>query len=190
MKKIFMLTLAAAFFCTTALAQQTVRLPEKPKHGYTHHSDVDKGFWCSIEAEGGSSVYVEKRNMQVAGARFTAGYRFNEYLKVGAGFGGRYYFHNNDVRRKRDSGFTLPLYADIRGNFISQRNRDVVPYWSVNVGGAVWDGFFFSPTIGLRFGEERDSWLLGLSYSFNTIQAAPHNGKEANFLLLRVGYEF
>lgn len=184
-----MLTLAAAFF-SAALAQQTVRLPEKPKQGYTHHSDLDKGFWCSIEAEGGSSVFIEKRNMQVGGARFTAGYRFNEYLKVGAGFGGRYYFNNNDVRRKRDSGFTLPLYADLRGNFISQRNRDVVPYWNVSVGGAVWDGFFFSPTIGLRFGEERDSWLLGLSYSFNNIQAAPGNSKEANFLLLRVGYEF
>ena len=84
---------------------------------------------------------------------------------------------------------------NVRGNFISQADRSMVPYWSVNVGSAINDGFFITPTLGLRFGEQRNSWLLGISYSFNHINtdkltAPATRVNSMSALLLHVGYEF
>lgn len=191
MKKLWMMVFLSVSVLSVAYGQQGIRLPEQPNRSrYVDYRDCDRGFWCAVELEGGSSVFLDKTNLQAAALTYTGGYRFSEYLRVGVGFGGRYYFNNNSARRRDDSRFTLPLFADVRGNIISQASRDIVPYWNLKVGGIVWDGFFVSPTVGLRFGEQRNAWLLGLSYSFNTIRSYPGQGRETNFMLLRLGYEF
>ena len=115
---------------------------------------------------------------------------------MGAGLGAKYYFNHNSRRRGTANSCTFPLFFNARGNFLSQADRSMVPYWSVNVGGVVGDGFFLSPTIGLRFGEQRNSWLLGLSYSLNHIntdklQVPPATRlTTTSALMLHVGYEF
>ncbi len=194
--KVLTLCLGLGMFASTAWAQNDVKLPQKPNRpAYTDHQLTDKGFWCAAELEGGSTVLLEKTNMQAVQLTYTAGYRLNEYLRVGVGFGGKYYVNNNSARRGTANEWTLPIFVNVRGNIMSQTDRSVVPYWSVNVGAAVNDGFFFAPTIGARFGEKRNSWLLGLTYSFNCLNqnhvpegfAGP---KAASSLSLHIGYEF
>ncbi len=194
--KAFTLCLGLAMFATASWAQSEVTLPQRPNRpAYTDYQLTDKGFWCAAEVEGGSTVLIEKTNMQSAQLTFTAGYRFNEYLRVGAGFGGKYYVNNNSARRGTANEWTLPIFVNARGNFMSQADRSVVPYWSVNIGAAVNDGFFFAPTVGARFGEKRNSWLLGLTYGFSQInQNHVPDGfggpKAVSSLSLHIGYEF
>lgn len=173
-----------------------VNLPEKPNRPqYVDHTQCEKGFWCAAEFEGGSTVMLNHCNMQSAQITYTAGYRFNEFLKIGAGVGSKYYVSNNDRRRGVANSWTFPIYANIRGNLISQVDRSMVPYWSVNIGSVINDGFFVSPSLGLRFGEQRNSWMLGVSYSYNQIktkklEAPATKLKSTSALLLHVGYEF
>lgn len=167
-----------------------VRLPQRPKtSGYKDYSSEQKGFWCSVELDAGSSVRFNGKNIQQAQVTYTAGYRFCEYLRVGLGFGGRYYFNNADVRGT-DVDWSFPIYANVRGNIISQDNRTAVPFWSFNIGGVVRDGFYMSPTIGYRFGEQRNSFIIGLSYSLENLYVAPGKREAENFVLLKLGYEF
>jgi len=188
MQKYFYLIIVSIF--TLTATAQDVRLPQKPKTtNYTDHSLMNTGFWCSVELETGSSVMFNKKNLQVCGVSYIGGFRFNEFLRAGVGFGGRYYFNNNECRNT-DNKWTFPIFINIRGNIISQEARTAVPYWSMSIGSAVRDGFFVSPTIGYRFGELRDSWLIGLSYSYNVMNLPKERGTGYNSLLLRVGYEF
>ena len=83
-----------------------------------------------------------------------------------------------------------PIYANVRGNIISQDNRSVVPYWSFNIGGAIRDGFLVSPTIGIRVGEQRNAFIAGISYGYNEIKGYENGKKGINFVLMRLGYEF
>ena len=180
-----------------AQSDKEVILPQKPHRAtYVDHTQSETGFWCSAEVEGGSTVMLNHVNMQAAQLTYTGGYRFNEYLKVGAGFGVKYYINNNSHRRGKANSCTFPLYVNVRGNFLSQAERSMVPYWSVSVGNVFKDGFFFSPSVGLRFGEQRNSWLVGLSYSLNHIntdrlEVPPATRLETtSSLMLHVGYEF
>jgi hypothetical protein len=96
------------------------------------------------------------------------------------------------VLRDNDVAWTMPVFVDLRGNLGSQEVRNCVPYWSMDFGAIVNDGVFFSPTIGLRFGEKRNSWLLGLSYTISQID----NNKlldypsSVSFVSLKAGFEF
>lgn len=192
MKELLIMSLASILLCGTADAQQRdIRLPEKPKTtNYRDYTQETAGFWCSVEIDAGSSVIFEKKNVLAAGFSYTAGYRFSEYLKVGAGIGARYYITNNDCYRSTPIRWTMPIYANVRGNIISQDNRSVVPYWSFNIGGAVRDGFLVSPTIGIRVGEQRNAFIVGVSYGYNEIKGYENGKKGINFVLIRLGYEF
>lgn len=198
MKHYFIMLGLCSVFATTGLAQNNngVTLPQKPHRAtYTDYRQNEKGFWCAAEWEGGSSVMVEHRNMQSVQLAYTAGYRFNEFIKVGAGLGGRYYVNNNKECRGEASAWTLPIFVNARGNFISQTDRSVVPYWSVCVGGIVGDGAFLSPSVGLRIGEPRNSWLLGISYCLNHINTSQLVSTDkkvstSHALQLHIGYEF
>lgn len=189
MKKII-LTLAAVFTFGYASAQD-VRLPEKPKTAnYKDYSTEQTGFWCAAEVDAGSTVKFKGKNAQMASATYTGGYMFNEYLKAGVGFGVKYYFNNSEALRNTDIKWSFPIFANVRGNIISQDNRGAVPFWSFSAGGAIRDGFFFSPTIGYRFGETRSSWLVGISYTFSEIPSYPDYDKTTNAFTLKLGYEF
>ena len=96
-----------------------------------------------------------------------AGYRFNEYVRVGLGLGARYYFDNNKVRSTL-SEWAFPIFLNVRGNFIPTRYRDVVPYYSFDIGVTVRDGFMLRPTVGLRVGRERSAWAMWARTSRHT----------------------
>lgn len=179
-----------------AMAQNDVRLPQRPNRpAYHDHTQLGDGFWIAVEAQGGTSILVgnNKTNAQRAGVSIIGGYMFSEFLKVGLGMGGNYYFGNNQPMRDTGIEWTMPIYVDLRGNFGSQEVRNCVPYWSLDLGGAVRDGIFFSPTVGLRFGEKRGSWLLGLNYNLSQIDNSKKPIKYpdlVSFVSLKVGYEF
>ena len=72
--KAFTLCLGLAMFATASWAQSEVTLPQRPNRpAYTDYQLTDKGFWCAAEVEGGSTVLIEKTNMQSAQLTFTAG---------------------------------------------------------------------------------------------------------------------
>ncbi len=193
MKKLLLSTIFV-LFCSMAVEAQVreIRLPEKPKRAQHHdYSQDDAGFWCAVEASGGSSVITGHKNIQYADLTFTAGYRMNEYLRFGAGLGVRDYVAGNDAVRGGKEPLTLPVFVNARGSIITQYDRGIVPYWSVNVGAFVGDGVFFSPTIGMRIGQIRNSFLIGLNYTFGNIDVVkPIYSEGVNFFGLKIGYEF
>ena len=184
---LFLLTVGQVF------AQGDVRLPQRPtRAAYVDHTLDNSGFWGALEANGGTSLVFGdgKSNAQRAGLSFVGGYMINEYFKIGLGLGGNYYFNGNDKLRDTDIKFNIPVFVDFRGNLVSQEVRNFVPYWSVDVGVMARDGFFFSPTIGMKFGELHNSWLLGLSYTIQEIKNRKPNPEAVSFIALKVGYEF
>jgi hypothetical protein len=62
----------------------------------------------------------------------------------------------------------------------------------LDFGAAVNDGVFLSPTVGLRFGEKRNSWLLGVSYTVSQIDNNKITGypSSVSFVSLKAGFEF
>ena len=167
-----------------------VKLPEKPaQKGYNDYTFKDDGFWFAVEAEGGSSIMSVKTNMQYAQVTGTVGYRLNEFLRFGVGVGGRMYVHNADVRNT-DNKFGVPIFANIRGNFISAYDIDGVPFWSLNIGGITEEGFFASPTIGYSFGGLRNNFLKGLSYTISNFKDCTQSRVSYSYFALKLGYEF
>ena len=167
-----------------------VRTLQQPKEtNYRDYTSQEQGFWYAVEAEGGSSIMVHKTNMQYVNLTFTGGYRINEYLRVGAGFGGRMYVNNASVRNS-NSKFGIPIFANIRGNIISAKDRDGVPFWSVNVGGITNDGAFFSPTIGYSFGGLRNNFQVGVSYTLSNLKDNTGVRQNYSYFGLKLGYEF
>lgn len=194
--------LGAALLCGSLLLQaqenQVNRIPSVgSSSSQTDYSYVQSGFWFAVELTGGSTVRIDSRNMPFGELDVTAGYRFTQFLKVGVGVGGRY-FANNDAVRFSSIPWDFPLYVNIRGNFIDDTYRTAVPYYSLDVGGALRDGVMVRPTIGVRFGEPRGSFLLGLSYIGQDTKSFEYDSrcirtsknKFISMAALRLGYEF
>jgi hypothetical protein len=188
--KRFLLTLLGLGLIGSAFAGDEIRLPERPNRpAYKSYMTEDTGFWNAIELNGGTSLRFNHRNIQDVEVMYTAGYRFNEFLRVGVGVALRDYVNNTEVRGT-DIDWACPIFVNARGNIISQESRTAVPFWSVNVGGVVRDGFYFSPTIGYRFGQLRNSFLAGVSYDLEQLYVAPGERSAENFVMLKLGYEF
>ena len=100
------------------------------------------------------------------------------------------YVNNGPKLRAYDSNWTAPFFVNARGNFMAQEDRGFSPYWSMNVGYVVKDGFFMSPTLGIRYGAMRSDFLLGISYSLNRIDNWPTVDKFTHSLMLTLGYEY
>lgn len=162
--------------------------PEKFNPPYRSYTELEKGYWTAVEFYGGISTWVGKENLGFLQLAWVNGYRFSEFFRLGVGIGGRYYF-NNDSCRKSDVPWAFPIFLNVRGNIVSQRVDRLVPYWSMDVGTSIRDKFFFSPTLGLRFGGKRSDVLVGLSYTGQWL-TSPEGNKYANLLGLKVGYEF
>lgn len=188
MKKIlFVLSFVLAMHQVSA----QIRLPDRPNRpSYIDHTDEDCGFWMAGEAHVGSTIMLKNTNALRSGVAVVGGYMVNEFIKVGVGLGVNVYALNNNKIRDTDIPFTMPLFFDFRGVFMTQEVRNLVPYWSCDIGGAIRDGFFFSPTIGLRIGEKRDSWLIGLSCGLNSIKNKPNIDSTISSMSLKIGYEF
>ena len=166
-----------------------VKLPDAPKQtSYVDYERVNTGFWYAIDVEGGSSIMIHD-NMQFVSLTATAGYRFNEFFRLGAGIGGRYYVHNAYVR-DTDNDFGVPIFANVRGKFLSAYYRDGVPFWSLNVGGITNEGFFANPTIGYCFGGVRNNFLIGISYTITSFKNYKKKNDAYSYFGLKLGYEF
>ncbi len=199
--KIKALTLAIALISAIgAIAQNNpgYRLPtEEGKPAHSDYSTFDKGFWIAAEMRAGLYCDFGMDKLPVPlELTVTPGYRFSEYLKVGLGVGARYYV-NNDYLRARSIKWSFPIYANVRGNFIPSEYRNIVPYYNIDLGGAIRDGFMWRPGVGLRFGENRSAFLLGLSYMGQCLKGwdkksatGVNNSKYASFVMLTLGYEF
>lgn len=190
MKK-FIISLLAMATATAGHAQyRDVKLPEKPQQReYKDYGSSDKGFWCALELEGGSSIMSDLPNMQHVTMTFTGGYRISEYLRLGVGAGARMYVNNADVRNT-DNRFGVPVFANARGNFISAYDRDGVPFWSMSVGGITNDGFFASPAVGYSFGGLRNNFQIGLAYTIASFKDCEGTNRAYSYFGLRLGYEF
>ncbi len=174
------------------------KLPQgKNNNAYVEYSSYEQGFWYAVELQSGYSCNINKYNVAMVELNIVGGYRFNEFFRAGLGIGGRYYINNEKVRYS-DINWAMPIYLNVRGNIIPSESRTVVPYYSFDIGGTVRDGFMFRPTIGVRFGEPRSAFLLGLSYMGQSLKSYKSdtnnviipNRKYNSFVTLKIGYEF
>ena len=190
MKRFFSFALIALATSVANAQYRDVKLPDAPKqNNYRNYENEDAGFWCAVDVEGGSSVMAHSPNMQFAGFALTGGYRFSEFLRIGAGAGLRYYVHNADARNT-DQKYGFPIYANVRGNFISAYDRDGVPFWSFNIGGITNEGFFASPTLGYSFGGLRHNFQIGINYTVTCFKNSILTNTAYNYFSLKLGYEF
>lgn len=161
----------------------------RTKSEFIEYRQQFTGYWSSVEVDLGNMISLSGKNMQHAELNWINGYRFGEFLKLGVGFGVRYYVNNHE-QRSSSIRWAFPIFADIRGNFIPQTSRNFVPYWSFDIGGVVRDGFMMSPTLGLRIGEKRSCMLVGLSYIGQTMKRYDGERRFENGISLKIGYEF
>lgn len=152
-------------------------------------TDVDKGFWFSAQLGGAYTLFLAHHCTPWTELDLSGGYRFSQYLKAGAGFGCRYYFDNSKLRH---SGIKLsfPVYATLRGNILDETYRTVTPYYSLDLGGAIRDGFMWRPSFGLRIGQSRSAFLVAISYTGQTLEYRDTKNKYVSSLGISVGYEF
>ncbi len=156
----------------------------------------ETGFWISAELSSGYSL-KSHNNVAFGEADVTLGYRFSEYFRVGPGIGIRYYFPSNKLRTNQFR-WSFPLYLNFRGNFCGMSYKDLVPYYSVDLGGTVQDGFMWRPSIGVRIGQPRNAFIVSLSYMGQNLRHKTRSAFKTDhtsvnyvsFIALRVGYEF
>lgn len=183
--------LLGCFLLAAAVGSAQTRQVRMPSEG-SHQTNIavdDRGYWCAIDAFGGSTAMEGMKNVAIVGASFVNGYRFSQYLKVGVGIGVMYYPNNSNVR-DTDNHLSMPLFANARGNILSDEIRHTVPYWSVNAGVSIPDGPFLTPTIGLRIGEKRSAWLVGISYTLRKLKSYDDCKSNYSGALMKIGYEF
>lgn len=195
MKKLALL-FVAILMCSWVNAQEN-QIKRIPGVGYDpnqqDYTSFDRSIWVAAEFLGGTSCHLKGHNMGVTEFDVTVGYRFSQYLKLGVGLGARYYVSQKELRRS-DIRWGMPVFATVRGNLMPGRYRHVVPYWGCEAGVSVRDGFMWRPTLGMRIGEFRNAFTLGVSYMGQNIATSNANGEKAgkytSFACLRLGYEF
>lgn len=187
--------LLAGSVCASAQLNRVNRLPEVEGTGLQHdYTDNQTGFWMAGEVSTGYSCRLFHSNFGFTELDAVGGYRFSEYLRVGLGVGGRYYFDNDRVRYS-PAAWSFPIFANVRGSFIPTQYRSVVPFYSFDIGGTIRDGFMVRPSVGMRIGRERSSFVVSLGYvgqdltSFSRIDLGKER-KFVSFVTLKLGYEF
>lgn len=191
MKQILLTSIAAAFAMLASAQERVIKMPTPPsQENYSEFSLKNEGFWWSVDAGVSPSLKFHEKSLWSANFSFVGGYRFDDYLRIGLGIGSEYYFANNDNVRDTDIRWAMPLFVNARGNFMSQEVREIVPFWSVDLGGAFRDGFLFTPSIGCRIGERRSAFIASIGYSYRGIKAKEGQGSGRSFAVLKLGYEF
>lgn len=189
-KRIFItLTALVTLFNVASAQERVIHMPEAPNKQMNIAEKDGGSYWCAIEVGGGSTAMENMKNVAMAGGSYVGGYRFNQYLKVGAGLGGLYYPNSSNVRDSKNH-LAMPLFFNVRGNILSDEIRRTVPYWSVNVGTSFPDGFFLTSSAGLRIGEKRNAFLLSVGYTLRHLKSYPDCTTNYSGALLKLGYEF
>lgn len=174
-----------------------VKTPQEPKVAkYIDYSDLDKGWWCAVEAHAGGSWYGDYQRMGVFALTVTNGYRVSEFIKIGIGIGARYNLNYDPdyatylSEHKIQAPMSVPIFLNLRGNIISQRSRMCVPFWNADIGYAVLDNFFFDAGIGFRVGAKRHNFVMSANFMGQAIKYVPENSSFGYGLLFKIGYEF
>lgn len=212
LKMVAAVMLAAAATAIGADAQsrptRQVKMPTEQGEASPVQNDYETyqtGFFMSGEAATGWSLDSGRDNMGFTEVAATGGYRFSEYLRVGLGIGARVYYH--DDARYSAHHWGMPLYVNLRGNFIESGYRNAVPFWSVDCGATFPDGFMVRPMVGVRVGQERSAFVASIGYMGQQIRQAgdakPVQGEQGiemyeidpdhtfcSFITLKLGYEF
>lgn len=175
MKRLLIIVTLLLGIMAMGLAQHnTVTLPERPKRAkYVDYSVKQTGWWCTAQLGAGYAT-----NGHIFGQfDFVNGYRFSEFLKVGIGISPRIGLN------------TIPIYAQARGNFISQEDTMFAFFWNADLGYAINGGIYASPSVGIKFGGIRHNFLLSIYYALegqkNEVVETP-----LHLVGLRLGYEF
>ena len=176
MKRILIIATLLLNIMTMGLAQHNnVSLPEKPKRAkHVDYSVKQTGWWCAAQIGGGYATNTSKFFCQFD---FVNGYRFSEFLKVGIGISPRIGLS------------TIPIYAQARGNFISQEDTMFAFFWNADLGYAINGGIYVSPSIGMKFGGIRHNFLFSINYALEG-QKLEVSDKPQHLVGLRIGYEF
>lgn len=188
MKKCILLCCAMLLACSSFAQDRVIRMPQESAKS-NNIAEKNTGYWCSIELNGGATLMENRHNVALVNLEFTNGYRFSQWLKVGGGIGVMYYPNNNNVR-DTENHLSMPIFLNARGVMLSDEIRRTVPYWSVNIGTSFPDGFFLTPTIGLRIGEKRSAFLVGLSYTLRHLKTPPGSISNYSGAMVKIGYEF
>lgn len=163
MRKIVLLIVLMALATVGNAQDRVIKMPEAPEQSkYTEFSLKEKGYWWSADVSVGPSLAFHEKNLLTTGINFVNGYRFDDYLRIGIGIGAQYHAVHNDDIRDTDIKWSMPIFLNVRGNFISQEVREIVPFWSVDLGGVIRDGFMFTPSIGARIGEQRSAFFASM----------------------------
>lgn len=183
------LGLMIALMGMAAAQYRDVKLPESPKQDpYKHYEMQERGIWFAVDLDGGSSVQP-KDNMQYAELTLAGGYRLSQYLRLGAGFGARFFVAGADVREQ--GGLVgIPLFVNARGNIIPAYDRDLVPYWQCNAGIIAGDGLYLNPAFGISTGGVRNTFHLALSYTLASFTNNQSASATYSYFGLKLGYEF
>lgn len=191
-KLLILLTLCSCASFAGAQERTINRLPEisKAADNTVEYSRNSTGFWAAAELSGGSSCRINNPNTGFGEFDVIGGYRFSDYLRIGAGFGVRNYGVFGSSIRYKDSNWSFPIYVDLRGGFMPTYYRSVVPYWSMDLGATVCDGFMMSPSLGIRVGRKRNAFLLAVSYTGQCMDIRKNVNKYISMMSLRLGYEF
>lgn len=182
----------------------TAKIPAKggnsPVEGYySDHAYADRGFWIAAESVTGITCRMGKKNADMAFEEIdvTAGYRFNQYIRVGVGAGVRYYLYHNNLVRNNSVKFSAPLFFNIRGSLMARAERKVVPYYSLDIGGCFRDGFMIRPAVGIRVGGLRNAFTAAIAYTGQSTDLITRDngvvGHKRGFLsmpTIKLGYEF
>ena len=84
----------------------------------------------------------------------------------------------------------MSLFVNAHGNILSDNIRRTIPYWSTNIGTSLPDGFFLTPSVGLRIGEKRNAFLVSIGYTLRHLKVFPKHTSNYSGVLLKLGYEF
>lgn len=174
--------------------ERSITLPEKPTRArYVDYSNKNTGWWCSAQFYGGIATTDRDIHNGYYQVEFVNGYRFSEFFKVGIGIAPRFYSSDEQFPLRNDKLlfgiYSLPIFAEVRGNLISQEDRMFAPYWRLDAGFAVNEGAFLSPGIGIKYGGRRHNVLLGLNYTLQGHKAGVFN-KAVHLFGIHIGYEF
>lgn len=175
-KTVIIFALSCIISLPISAREDSITLPEKPKRPeYVDYSSLEKGFFGAVQLSPTLAMDKDDNKTAIYQVDLIAGYRFGEFFRLGAGVSPRIGEMKN-----------LPIYVDLRGNFISQRSRMCVPYWSIDAGYTLNQGMYLAPTAGIRVGGLRHDFVLGIGYTFQGVQEA----SDLNCAVLRLGYEF
>ncbi len=180
------------------------KLVKTKKRLYNHR---EKGWYGAVEFSGGTSLgkgyhpEMKSHNMTFFELDAAAGWKFSEKFGMGLGVGGRKYFK---TYRMFAHSWGMPIYLDLRGDAMSYNHYKLAPFWVLDLGMTIPDGFMFRPQIGFKFGQPYKFTLsvayMGQfmrKYNYFTTDAGYETGLRRGYkrelfscISVRLGYEF